>query len=371
MKRALITGITGQDGAYLAEFLLNKGYQVHGLKRRASLLNTARIDHLYHDGHEAGLNFNLHYADMTDTANLTRLISDIQPDEVYNLAAQSQVGVSFEMPEYTANVNAMGALKLLEAIRASGLAQRTRFFQASTAQLYGEAQVSAHNELTYFAPRSPYAASKLYAHWAVVNYREAYNMYACNGIMFNHESPLRGETFVTRKITMAATRIALGLQNCLYLGNLNAQRDWGHAKDYVRAMWLMLQQPQPDDYVVATGVTTSVRDFARLCFAELGIEIEFSGKGKFEKGVVIDIDAEKMEALELDPDVLRFGQTLIKIDPQYYRPADVTSLCGDAAKATECLGWKPNFNLDELVTEMITADLHLVKIRNILPNLRH
>ncbi|MDB5151021.1 MAG: gmd, partial [Mucilaginibacter sp.] len=319
MKKALITGITGQDGAYLAEFLLKKGYEVHGVKRRSSLLNTDRIDHLYHDPHEPNVKFRLHYGDLTDSTNLIRLIQEVQPDEIYNLAAQSHVKVSFETPEYTANADGIGTLRILEAVRLLDLTKKTRVYQASTSELYGLVQAVPQSETTPFYPRSPYAVAKLYGYWIVVNYREAYGMYACNGILFNHESPIRGETFVTRKITRAASKIALGLQNCLYVGNLSAQRDWGHAKDYIEAMWLMLQQETAEDFVIATGVTTTVRDFIRMAFMELGVEVEFSGKDESERGVIIDIDEEKIIELGLNLDALRFGQTVVKVDPQYFR----------------------------------------------------
>lgn len=361
MKTALITGITGQDGAYLAEFLLKKGYMVHGLKRRSSLFNTDRIDHLYHDPHEQGVKFKLHYGDLTDSTNLIRIIQEVQPDEIYNLAAQSHVKVSFDTPEYTANADGIGVLRVLEAVRLLGLTEKTRIYQASTSELYGLVQAVPQSETTPFYPRSPYAVAKMYGYWITVNYREAYNMYACNGILFNHESPVRGETFVTRKITRGVAKIALGLQDFLYLGNLSAQRDWGHAKDYVEAMWLMLQQHQPEDFVIATGVTTTVRDFIRLAFNELGIEVEFSGKDAFEKGVVIDMDTERMEQNGLNPDVLRFGQTVVKIDPKYYRPTEVDLLIGDATKAREKLNWQPKYDLQALVEDMVRSDLHLVK----------
>jgi GDPmannose 4,6-dehydratase len=361
MKKALITGITGQDGAYLAEFLLKKGYEVHGVKRRSSLLNTDRIDHLYHDPHESGAKFSLHYGDLTDSTNLIRLIQEVQPDEIYNLAAQSHVKVSFETPEYTANADGVGTLRILEAVRLLDLTKKTRIYQASTSELYGLVQAVPQSETTPFYPRSPYAVAKLYGYWIVVNYREAYGMYACNGILFNHESPIRGETFVTRKITRAASKIALGLQNCLYVGNLSAQRDWGHAKDYIEAMWLMLQQETAEDFVIATGVTTTVRDFIRMAFAELGIEVEFSGKDENERGVIIDIDEERATSLELNLDALRFGQTVVKVDPRYFRPTEVDLLIGDATKAYNKLGWKPKYNLQALVTDMVLADLHLVK----------
>ncbi|SDS00030.1 GDPmannose 4,6-dehydratase [Mucilaginibacter mallensis] len=361
MKVALITGVTGQDGAYLAEFLLKKGYEVHGVKRRASSFNTERIDHLYHDPHEPNVKFKLHYGDLTDSTNLIRLVQEIQPDEIYNLAAQSHVKVSFDTPEYTANADGVGVLRILEAVRLLGLTQKTRIYQASTSELYGLVQAVPQSETTPFYPRSPYAVAKLYGYWIIVNYREAYNMYACNGILFNHESPVRGETFVTRKITRAASKIALGLQTCLYVGNLSAQRDWGHAKDYIEAMWLMLQQDTPEDYVIATGVTTTVRDFIKMAFAELGIEIEFSGKDENERGVIIDIDEQKIEEMGLSADALRFGQTVVKVDPKYFRPTEVDLLIGDATKANEKLGWKPKYDLQALVSDMMQSDLHLVK----------
>lgn len=361
MKKALITGITGQDGAYLAEFLLKKGYEVHGVKRRSSLLNTDRIDHLYHDPHEPNVKFRLHYGDLTDSTNLIRLIQEVQPDEIYNLAAQSHVKVSFETPEYTANADGIGTLRILEAVRLLDLTKKTRIYQASTSELYGLVQAVPQSETTPFYPRSPYAVAKLYGYWIVVNYREAYGMYACNGILFNHESPIRGETFVTRKITRAASKIALGLQNCLYVGNLSAQRDWGHAKDYVEAMWLMLQQETAEDFVIATGVTTTVRDFIRMAFMELGIEVEFSGKDESERGVIIDIDEEKIIELGLNLDALRFGQTVVKVDSRYFRPTEVDLLIGDATKANTKLGWKPKYDLQALVTDMVLSDLHLVK----------
>ncbi|HTK19756.1 MAG TPA: GDP-mannose 4,6-dehydratase [Mucilaginibacter sp.] len=361
MKTALITGITGQDGAYLAEFLLKKGYMVHGVKRRSSLFNTDRIDHLYHDPHEPNVKFKLHYGDLTDSTNLIRLVQEVQPDEIYNLAAQSHVKVSFDTPEYTANADGVGTLRILEAVRILGLTQKTRIYQASTSELYGLVQAVPQNETTPFYPRSPYAVAKLYGYWIIVNYREAYNMYACNGILFNHESPIRGETFVTRKITRAAAKIVLGLQNCLYMGNLSAKRDWGHAKDYIEAMWLMLQQDKAEDFVIATGVTTTVRDFVRMAFGELGVEIEFSGKDEREKGVVIDIDDQRMDELGLNRDALKFGQTVVKIDPKYFRPTEVDLLIGDATKAKEKLGWVPKYDLKALVEDMVQSDLNLVK----------
>jgi len=361
MKVALITGITGQDGAYLAEFLLKKGYEVHGVKRRSSLFNTDRIDHLYHDPHETGAKFTLHYGDLTDSTNLIRLVQEIQPDEIYNLAAQSHVKVSFDTPEYTANADGIGTLRILEAVRLLGMSQKTRIYQASTSELYGLVQAVPQSETTPFYPRSPYAVAKLYGYWIIVNYREAYNMYACNGILFNHESPIRGETFVTRKITRAAARIAMGLQECLYVGNLSAQRDWGHAKDYIEAMWLMLQQDKPEDFVIATGVTTTVREFIKMAFSELGIEVEFSGKDENERGVIIDVDQQKVTKLGLNPDALKPGQTIVKIDSKYFRPTEVELLIGDATKAKEKLGWIPKYDLQALVSDMIESDLHLVK----------
>src|ERR1700712_4822635 len=361
MKKALITGITGQDGAYLAEFLLKKGYEVHGIKRRSSLFNTDRIDHLYHDPHEPNVKFKLHYGDMTDSTNLARLVQEIQPDEIYNLAAQSHVKVSFDTPEYTANADGVGVLRILEAVRLLGLTQKTRIYQASTSELYGLAQAVPQSETTPFYPRSPYAVAKMYGYWITVNYREAYDMYACNGILFNHESPIRGETFVTRKITRAASKIAMGLQDCLYVGNLSAQRDWGHAKDYIEAMWLMLQHHTPEDFVIATGVTTTVREFIKMAFNELGIEVEFSGKDENERGVIIDIDQQKVEELGLNAEALKFGQTVVKIDSKYFRPTEVDLLIGDATKAKEKLGWVPKYDLQALVSDMIQSDLHMVK----------
>ncbi len=361
MKVALITGVTGQDGAYLAEFLLKKGYFVHGLKRRSSLFNTDRIDHLYQDQHENGVNFKLHFGDLTDSTNLIRIIQETQPDEIYNLAAMSHVHVSFEMPEYTANADGIGTLRLLEAIRILGMEKKTRIYQASTSELYGLVQAVPQSETTPFYPRSPYAVAKMYAYWITVNYREAYNMYACNGILFNHESPLRGETFVTRKITRGASKIALGLQNCLYLGNLSAQRDWGHAKDYIEAMWLILQQEKAEDFVIATGITTPVRDFVKMSFAELGIEIEFSGKDEHEKGVIIDVDQNKVAELGLSEVNLKLGTTVVKVDPKYFRPTEVDLLLGDPTKSKTQLGWQPKYDLPALVKDMVISDLHLMK----------
>jgi len=361
MKVALITGVTGQDGAYLAEFLLKKGYFVHGLKRRSSSFNTDRIDHLYQDQHEQNVHFKLHYGDLTDSTNLIRIIQETQPDEIYNLAAMSHVHVSFEMPEYTANADGIGTLRLLEAVRILGLTTKTKVYQASTSELYGLVQAVPQSETTPFYPRSPYAVAKMYAYWITVNYREAYNMFACNGILFNHESPLRGETFVTRKITRAAAKIALGLQKCLYLGNLSAQRDWGHAKDYIEAMWLILQQEKPEDFVIATGITTTVRDFVRMSFAELGVDIEFSGKDENEKGVIIGLDVEVVNRLGLDPGKLFLGSTIVKVDPKYFRPTEVDLLLGDPTKSKTQLGWEPKYDLAALVKDMVVSDLHLMK----------
>ena len=349
MKTAIITGITGQDGAYLAELLLEKGYMVHGVKRRASLINTDRIDHLYQDPHEKNLRFRLHYGDMTDSTNLIRIIQETQPDEIYNLAAMSHVKVSFDTPEYTANADGIGTLRLLEAIRILGLEKKTRIYQASTSELYGLVQEVPQKETTPFYPRSPYAVAKLYAYWITINYREAYGMYACNGILFNHESPLRGETFVTRKITRAVAAIALGMQDCLYLGNLNARRDWGHAKDYVEAMWRILQQEQPEDFVIATGVTTEVREFVRMAFAQLGITVEFKGEGVNEKGFVTACANEQYQ--------LELGKQVVSVDPNYFRPTEVELLIGDATKARTKLGWKPKYDLPMLVKEMMESDV--------------
>lgn len=348
MKRALITGITGQDGAYLAEFLLAKGYEVHGIKRRSSSFNTDRIDHLYQDPHEADRRFVLHYGDLTDATNLIRIVQQVQPDEIYNLGAQSHVQVSFETPEYTANADALGTLRLLESIRILGLEKKTRFYQASTSELYGLVQETPQRESTPFHPRSPYGVAKLYAYWIAVNYRESYGFYACNGILFNHESPLRGETFVTRKITRGLTRIHHGLQDCLYLGNLDAKRDWGHARDYVEAQWLMLQQEQPEDFVIATGAQHSVREFIEKAAAELGLKIEWHGNGANEHGVVTRAPTDSRA---------RVGQRIVAVDPRYYRPAEVETLLGDATKARTKLGWTPSIGFDDLVAEMVAADL--------------
>ena len=352
-KVALITGITGQDGAYLSEFLLKKDYVVHGLKRRSSLFNTERIDHLYQDPHIENRNFILHYGDMTDSTNLIRLIQEIQPDEIYNLAAMSHVHVSFEIPEYTGNADGLGTLRILDAVRLLGLTKKTRIYQASTSELYGKVQEVPQNEKTPFYPRSPYAVAKMYAYWITVNYREAYGMYACNGIMFNHESPIRGETFVTRKITRATARIALGLQEKFYLGNLNAQRDWGHAKDYVRMMWMILQAEKPEDWVIATGKTTTVRDFVLMSFAEVGIELNFVGEGVDEKAVVAKCNNPKFQ--------LEKGKEVLAVDPTYFRPTEVDLLIGDASKANNKLGWIPEYDLKELVKDMMQSDLKLMQ----------
>jgi GDPmannose 4,6-dehydratase len=372
LKTALITGITGQDGAYLAEFLLKKGYMVHGIKRRSSLLNTDRIDHLYQDPHEKNLNLKLHYGDLTDSSNLIRIIQETQPDEIYNLAAMSHVHVSFEEPEYTANADGLGTLRILEAIRICGLTNKTRIYQASTSELYGLVQAVPQSETTPFYPRSPYAVAKLYAYWITVNYREAYNMFACNGILFNHESPLRGETFVTRKITRAASKIVLGMQDKIYLGNLNAQRDWGHAKDYIEAMYLILQQDVAEDYVIATGKTTSIRDFVKLAFIELGITIAFKGTDENEIGYIEAIDNNKLKELEIDKDFnLKIGDELIAVDPRYFRPTEVELLIGDATKSQTKLGWKPKYDLQALVTDMMESDLKLMKKERFLKQAGH
>lgn len=364
-KVALITGVTGQDGAYLSEYLLSLGYEVHGIKRRSSLFNTQRIDHLYQDPHEENRRFFLHYGDLTDSMNITRLIKEIQPDEIYNLGAMSHVKVSFESPEYTADVDALGTLRILEAVRLLGLEKKTRIYQASTSELYGLVQEIPQRESTPFYPRSPYACAKLYGYWITVNYRESYGMHASNGILFNHESPLRGETFVTRKITRSVSRIALGLLDKLYLGNLSAKRDWGHAKDYVRSMHLILQQEHGDDYVVATGQTTEVREFVRLACAEIGLQIEFRGEGLEEVGVLDAIDearfSEQVGAEYLEGIRTRLGQELVAVDPAYFRPAEVELLIGDPTKAMEKLGWKPQYQLADIITDMMRSDLHLMK----------
>ncbi len=387
-KTALLTGITGQDGAYLAEYLLKKGYIVHGIKRRSSLINTERIDHLYQDPHVENQNFILHYGDLTDSTNLIRIIQSVQPDEIYNLGAQSHVKVSFETPEYTANSDALGALRLLEAIRLLGMAGRTRYYQASTSELYGKAQEIPQTEKTPFYPRSPYGVAKLYAYWIAVNYREAYDIFACNGILFNHESPVRGETFVTRKITRAVARIALGLQDKLYLGNLSAKRDWGHAKDYIRAMHLMLQQEIPEDFVIATGVATEVREFVRKAFAFVGVELEFRGEGADEKAYITSIDPtsrnpepetrnpepgtrnSKPGTRNLKPETrnLKVGQCVLEIDPRYYRPTEVDILQGDPRKAKEKLGWKAEYTIDDLIGDMMENDLKLMQREQYLKN---
>jgi GDPmannose 4,6-dehydratase len=357
-KIALITGVTGQDGAYLCEHLLNKGYEVHGIKRRSSSFNTERIDHLYQDPHEKNVHLTLHYGDLTDSTNLIRIIQEVQPHEIYNLAAQSHVKVSFETPEYTGNADGLGTLRLLEAVRLLGMTKRTRIYQASTSELYGLVQETPQTERTPFYPRSPYAVAKLYAYWITVNYREAYGMYAVNGILFNHESPLRGETFVTRKITRGVAKMVMGLQEKIFLGNMDAKRDWGHAKDYIEAMWLMLQQDQPEDYVIATGITTAVRDFVRMAFAEVGIEIAFKGKDEKEKGVVVACN---------HPDYqLETGKEVVAVDPRYYRPTEVDVLIGDPSKANRQLGWKPKYDLNGIVKEMVEADIDYFRREKIL-----
>lgn len=358
MKKALITGITGQDGAYLTDFLLQKGYEVHGIKRRSSLFNTDRIDHIYQDPHEKGARLKLHYGDLSDSANIIRIIQEVQPDEIYNLGAMSHVRVSFDTPEYTANVDGIGALRILEAVKMLGLTAKTKIYQASTSELYGLVQEVPQKETTPFYPRSPYAVAKLYGYWITVNYREAYNMFAANGILFNHESPLRGETFVTRKITRAVARMALGLQDKLYLGNLDAKRDWGHAKDYVEAMWLMLQQDQPEDFVIATGKTTTVRDFVKLAFLEIGVELQFSGSGVEEIGTVAKVTNPAVN--------LTIGQEVVHVDPRYFRPTEVELLIGDPTKANQKLGWKPKYTLEAMVKEMVASDLELFKADELL-----
>ena len=351
-KVALITGITGQDGSYLAEFLLKKGYIVHGIKRRSSLFNTDRIDHLYQDPHEKNVKLYLHHGDMTDSMNLTRIIQEVQPNEIYNLAAMSHVHVSFETPEYVANADGMGTLRILEAVKLLGLSQKTRIYQASTSELYGKVQETPQSETTPFYPRSPYAVAKMYAYWITVNYREAYGMFACNGILFNHESPVRGETFVTRKITRATSKIALGLQDKLYLGNLDAKRDWGHAKDYVRMMWMILQAPEPEDWVIATGTTTTVRDFVKMAFAYCGIELEFKGNGVDEKGYIASCSDSRHQ--------VAIGQEVVAVDPRYFRPTEVDLLLGDPTKANTKLGWIPEYDLPMLVDDMMKSDLKLM-----------
>ena len=363
MKKALITGITGQDGAYLAELLLAKGYEVHGIKRRSSLFNTQRIDHIYEDPHEKNVRFHLHYGDLADSTNIIRIVQEVQPDEIYNLGAMSHVRVSFDEPEYTAQVDGIGTLRILEAVRLLGLTEKTRVYQASTSELYGGVQGHAQSELTPFYPRSPYAVAKLYAYWITVNYREAYNMYACNGILFNHESPLRGETFVTRKITRAVARIGLGLQDKVFLGNLDAQRDWGHAKDYVEAMWLVLQQDKPEDFVIATGKTTHIRDFVKMAFAEIGVEVAFSGEGINEKGVVVGSTNPEFPVV--------VGQEVVAIDERYFRPTEVDLLHGDPTKAMTKLGWKPKYDLKALIEDMVQADVALFRKDQLLEQSGH
>ena len=360
MRKALITGITGQDGAYLSEFLLKKDYEVHGIKRRPSLFNTARIDHLYQDPHVDKRNFILHYGDLTDSTNIIRIIQEVQPDEIYNLGAMSHVKVSFDSPEYTADVNAAGTLRILEAVRLLGLTKKTKIYQASTSELYGKVQEVPQSESTPFYPRSPYAIAKMYAYWITINYREAYNMFACNGILFNHESPLRGETFVTRKITRAVAKIALGFQDKVFLGNLDAQRDWGHAKDYVECMWKILQQEQPEDWVIATGQTHSVRSFVQMSFKEIGVELKFQGLGRDEVGIVVACN---------NPDYqLEIDQEIVAIDPTYYRPTEVDLLIGDASKAKQKLGWEPKHTLEEICSEMVASDIELFKKERLLRN---
>ena len=364
MKKALITGITGQDGSYLAEFLIDKGYEVHGIKRRASSFNTQRIDHIYQDPHVDNKNLTLHYGDLTDSSNLTRILQEVQPDEVYNLGAQSHVAVSFESPEYTADVDAIGSLRLLEAIRLLGLEKKTRFYQASTSELYGLVQETPQKETTPFYPRSPYAVAKMYAYWITVNYREAYGMYACNGILFNHESPRRGETFVTRKITRGLANIAQGLERCLHMGNIDALRDWGHAKDYVRMQWMMLQQETADDFVIATGVQYSVRQFIRWSAEELGITLEFSGEGVDEIGTVTAVEGDKAPALTI-------GDVIVRIDPRYFRPAEVETLLGDPSKAKERLGWTPEITVQQMCAEMVSEDLKVAQRHALLKHHGH
>ena len=364
MKKALITGITGQDGSYLAEFLIDKGYEVHGIKRRASSFNTQRIDHIYQDPHVDNKNLTLHYGDLTDSSNLTRILQEVQPDEVYNLGAQSHVAVSFESPEYTADVDAIGSLRLLEAIRLLGLEKKTRFYQASTSELYGLVQETPQKETTPFYPRSPYAVAKMYAYWITVNYREAYGMYACNGILFNHESPRRGETFVTRKITRGLANIAQGLERCLHMGNIDALRDWGHAKDYVRMQWMMLQQETADDFVIATGVQYSVRQFIRWSAEELGITLEFSGEGVDEIGTVTAVEGDKAPALTV-------GDVIVRIDPRYFRPAEVETLLGDPSKAKERLGWTPEITVQQMCAEMVSEDLKVAQRHALLKHHGH
>lgn len=371
-KVALITGITGQDGAYLAEFLIKKGYTVHGIKRRSSLFNTDRIDHLYQDPHIEGRNMILHYGDMTDSMNLTRIIGDVQPDEIYNLAAMSHVKVSFDTPEYTANADGIGTLRILEAVRLLNLTKKTRIYQASTSELYGLVQEIPQKETTPFYPRSPYAVAKMYAYWITVNYREAYGMHASNGILFNHESPLRGETFVTRKVTRAVSRIVLGLQDRVFMGNLSSKRDWGHAKDYIKAMYLILQQDKADDYVISTGVTTTIRDFIKMSFAETGVTVEFEGEGESEQGTIVSIDetifSQKVGIAHLESLKKRIGEVIVGVDPAYFRPTEVDILIGDNTKARTVLGWEPTYDLKGLCEDMVTHDLDLMKKEEFLKN---
>lgn len=371
-KVALITGVTGQDGAYLSEYLIKKGYTVHGLKRRSSLFNTERIDHLYQDPHDENRKMILHYGDMTDSMNLTRIIGDIQPDEIYNLAAMSHVKVSFDVPEYTANADGIGTLRVLEAVRLLNLTQKTRIYQASTSELYGLVQEIPQKETTPFYPRSPYAVAKLYAYWITVNYREAYGMHASNGILFNHESPLRGETFVTRKVTRAVARIVLGLQERVYMGNLSSKRDWGHAKDYIKAMYLILQQETPDDYVISTGITTTIRDFIQMSFSEVGVDVEFRGENENEQGYIVKVDAQRFSEVVgeeyLEAFKKRIGETVVGVDPAYFRPTEVDILIGDNTKARTKLGWEPSYNLESLCQDMILHDIELMKKEEFLKN---
>ncbi|MGM0407280.1 MAG: GDP-mannose 4,6-dehydratase [Bacteroidota bacterium] len=361
MKKALITGITGQDGSYLAELLLSKGYKVHGIKRKSSSFNTERIDHIYQDPHESQLNFQLHYGDLTDSSNIIRIIQEVQPDEIYNLGAMSHVKVSFDLPEYAANADGIGTLRILEAVRLLGLAKKTKIYQASTSELFGLVQEVPQSEKTPFYPRSPYGIAKLFAYWSIVNYREAYQMFAANGILFNHESPRRGETFVTRKITRAASKIVNGLQDKLYLGNLDAKRDWGHAKDYVEAMWKILQLDHPEDFVIATGKTHSIREFAKITFEKIGVELEFKGKGSDEKGVVKSINESKLKQFMIETPQIKPGDTIIEVDPNYYRPTEVDLLIGDPSKAKEKLDWNPKYDLGQLIDEMIFSDMEMAR----------
>ncbi len=364
MKKALITGITGQDGSYLAEFLLEKGYQVHGIKRKSSSFNTERVDHLYQDPHEKPLRFVLHYGDLTDSSNIIRIIQEVQPDEIYNLGAMSHVKVSFDMPEYAANADGVGTLRILEAVRLLGLTDKVKIYQASTSELYGLVQETPQTEKTPFYPRSPYGVAKLYSYWSIVNHREAYNLFAANGILFNHESPRRGETFVTRKITRAATRIVMGLDEKVYLGNLNAKRDWGHAKDYVEAMWMILQQDEPDDFVIATGKNHSIREFIDKTFKELGVKIAFKGEGTEEVGIVESFDSQKLKELGIEGTHIQVGDQIIEVDPSYFRPTEVDELIGDSTRARKELNWQPRYSFDDLVQEMTRADLEKAKKEN-------